>query len=257
MILAIMFYDGDINNSMGLARLLADVETRYRNDVTLILVYQPGTIITTDVVETVVYCNSKFNTILTRSPLGGAGWFDGSGQLWSGSLSVSVDNKDHSSVFLIDGGDSVPLCNDWIVKLQAAHSETLKNNKRVTGFLVKLGDVPYYIHANMVLDLSFVRENTSLLKFKTLADGGRDMLEIFHFPVLYPSLLPTSRIWSAPNSRGCTPEILRKLSDAGICWLHGYKDDNLVDKARELLLGSSSRNQWSMAMARDILLGHG
>lgn len=102
MIAALQYYDGDRDAAFRLARLLADLEPSFRPDVLLALCCQPDTKIDDETLHVLAECSKKFTVEHVVSRYGCAGWADGSGQLWRGTVthfaepSSSIERaKDH------------------------------------------------------------------------------------------------------------------------------------------------------------------
>jgi len=241
MICALQFYVGDQRKTLKLAKLLSDIEPVFREDVVLALVCQPDTLDCKDIEDTVRYCSRKFPVVFVRSEFGAKGWFDGSGQLWSGTLKYFTENDyGHKSIFTCDGGDGVPLVRKWIDKLVARHDKTIAEGKFITGIPIPW-NIPQSVHANMIIDLDFVRSSPSLLKTQTTAEGAVHVFEMQHFNVLCPATSRCLEIrWSPDNDAPVSQKVLDMYAKAGMVWLHGYKDEDLVDKARSMLLGNDS-----------------
>ena len=180
MILALQYYLTDSERAMLLARLLADIEPSYRDDVILGLICQPGTPTTKIVSDTIVHCSKKFPVIQACSTQGGKGWAAGSCKLWRGTIlhfNELFNSKKitHDCIFTFDGCDGVPLHRNWIELLLAEHQVTRQKGKRVSGILtVDNFDQPH-INGNMILDLLLPTEATVLLEQPTddmLATGA-------------------------------------------------------------------------------------
>lgn len=130
MIIALQYYAGDLERTMSLARLLADVEPAPRADVVLALVCQPGTPVTSLVEKTLVHCSRKFPVEHVVSPLGAEGHPEGCTFLWAGTMQhyygkYRRGETSHESIMTLDGVDGVPLHLGWVDMVLAEHAETL------------------------------------------------------------------------------------------------------------------------------------
>jgi hypothetical protein len=234
LILALQFYEGDQKKSMALAKLIADIEPDYRDDVVLCLVTQPDTKKTKDVTSTVKYCSEKMSTQFVKSKNGAKGWQNGSGELWRGAMEAcySISNGE-GAVFTFDGGDGVPLCVNWIDRLIEGHKDTLAQGRKITGSIMH-GDM---VNGNMILDVSLWNQVKDR-SLKISEKGGLDIWEAQYGDILFPNTLCSSVIYNEWNSRtGISVQGLRDRAKNGYVWSHGWKDEDLVDKARELILG--------------------
>ena len=241
MIIALQYYTTDMERTMSLARLLSDLEPRFRNDATLGLVCQPDTPSTELLRKTIEHCSSKFNVISFRSKYGARGWADGSGQLWTGTMEHFFDLHSMGAVpsdyiFTCDGGDGVPLHNNWIDLMMEEHLHTRQEGKTVTGRLNL--DVPSHPHinANMILDLSLWSKYPSLHHIPLGArQRDNNTLDMYHAKILVPESCPSTVIHHEWNRTGMTMDKMRTIAKTSV-WLHGYKDQALRTMARDFLL---------------------
>jgi len=225
MIISIMFHNGDKGKSLALSKLIADIEPNRRDDVLLALVSQPGTDLA-GVRDAVNYCSSKMPSIAFtsgRQPLGA----NGTAELWCGAVDYFYANPcGHSSIFLVDGGDSVPLRATWIDDLIAEHTKTLADGRIITG-----------CHSNKIIELSVWDILPALRSMTSIPGGAVPSWEYDYDDIITPHMFRTVAIYNEWNSRtGISVEGLRGRA-ARSAWSHGWKDTDLVDKARELILG--------------------
>jgi hypothetical protein len=249
MIVALQFCEGDMEATMSLARLIADLETRFRDDTKLSLVYQPGTSLTPLVSRTLYHCSLKFEVELVESPLGAAGHPEGCTALWAGTCRHYFNEHEsgrskHTSILTLDGGDGVPLHRDWIAVVQAEHEITLGRGKLITGTPYFLGTCPLHVNPNAVFELD-VFGKTSLLTDVPKYDGTL----LTHFDVYHrAAMLDHAELSSIVHTdwRGgghaATREILAERSRESV-WLHGYKDPGLHWIAREHLASNPAPPQ--------------
>jgi hypothetical protein len=232
MILALQFYEGDQTKALALAKLLADIEPKYREDVTLGLVTQPDTPDCNEITNAVAYCSNKFKTVYVKSTRGGKGWRDGSGQLWCGTMEHFSNNPMwHTSIFTFDGGDGVPLRTTWIDDLKKEHEKTTQKGKLVSATFYH-----DFINGNMVTELDLWRKHLSLHPLKLLSkDGLCDIWERQFKETMVPLANPSKIVRNDWDQHNVTNHKLIELSKEFI-WLHGYKDTDLVDTARLFLL---------------------
>lgn len=254
MILALQFYEGDKDNAMKLARLLADIESTPRNDVLLALVCQPGTLLDGRVKDTIDYCSKKFVVEHVVSRYGAKGWADGSGQLWTGTMEhfheqwkkglVSFD-----TIFTFDGGDGIPLRRDWIDVLKREHSRALSLGKLVVGCKKEMigGNKSgkwrprTHINGNMILHLSIWDKYASLHQVPL---GASMMMsntwDMYHADVFLVEAMPTGFIRSEWRKRGLNETILQDRARHSV-WLHGYRDYDIAGTARKFLMSGSRK----------------
>lgn len=240
MIVAIQYYAGDLAQAMSLARLLADIESDFRNDVLLSLICQPGTPREPAVERTIVHCSLKFAVEHVESPLGAEGHPAGCTALWTGALQhyfaryLRGDCPRHASIFMVDGGDGVPLHRNWINLLRVEHRLTRCWGKSITGTPYFLGTCPLHVNPNAVFDFE-VFKKTRLLTDVPEYDGTvLTNFDVYHRAEMLDNASLSSVVrtdWRG-DGRRITREILLARSRESV-WLHGYKDPRLYWLCRE------------------------
>ena len=182
------------------------------------------------------YCKTKFDTISVKSSLGASGWWNGSGQLWTGTMEFFTENySSFGSIFTLDGGDSAPLCVDWINKLQQEHAITSGAGKLITGKICFNNNMAY-VNGNMVLDLSIWDKYPNLHSIPiSTQESSCDIWEGYHKSTFLSEVRDPGFLCNEWKANGITKDILADKAKSAI-WLHGYKDENLVDAARSFLL---------------------
>jgi len=229
MIVAIQFHDGDARKALELARLIADIEPAYRCDVLLGLVCQPSTH-TEEAERVALYCAAKMPTELFVSPRPPQDK-KGCADLWAATVEHFAYNpRGHSFVCTFDGGDSAPLRRTWLNDLAAEHTATVAQGKTITGF----SQGSNFINANMMIELSVWR-NCEELRSRISRPLSHWIWEPQFYDILGPRVRLSPVIWSEYNSHGITVQWLRGLAEHS-AWSHGWKDEDLVDKSRELLI---------------------
>ena len=247
MILGLQYYEGDLKRTMKLARLLSDIEPKPRADVQLALVCQPDTPTTQLVLDTITHCQTKFKVEHHVSKYGALGWADGSGQLWRGTMEHfhslwKSGQTPHHSIFTLDGGDGVPLHNNWLDLLIAEHTKTNAASKLVTGVRMIcpshwIQKYPTHINGNMVLELSILDDHPELLLTPLGARlEAQNTWDMYHANTFLELASSSTVVHSDWNHTGATPWLFKEHSQNSI-WLHGWKDEALCDLARDYLLG--------------------
>jgi hypothetical protein len=252
MIVALQYYEGDLERTMSLARLLADVELRPRLDVLLALVCQPGTPETELVRRTVAHCRRVFPTILVTSEYGAVGHPEACTALWRGTASHfykqargsleghvfqdPLTKTWHTSLLTLDGGDGVPLHRDWIDLMIRAHVHH-NTDKLITGTPYYLGTCPLHVNPNAIFELE-VFSRTKLLTDVPKYDGTvLTNFDVYHREEMlrHASLSSIVRTDWRGGGEKATRELLLDRSRESV-WLHGYKDPDLYWTSREHLL---------------------
>jgi hypothetical protein len=250
MIVALPFYDGDLEQTMSLARLLADIEPVPRDDVVLALVHQPDTKIDELVRRTVDHCRLKFTVDLVASPLGGQGHPSGCTALWAGTVTHYFERwkrgdlwrglpRVHDCILTLDGGDGVPLHPDWIDLFRSQHWQTVQKGMAITGSPYYLGGCPLHVNPNAIFELS-IFEKTKLITDIPRHDGTlATHFDIYHREEMlaHSELSSVVRTDWRGDGQKMTPDLMRELARRAI-WLHGYKDPDLSWIARKHLAAS-------------------
>jgi hypothetical protein len=249
MILALQYYDGDLDRTMSLARLLADIEPRPRTDILLALVCQPGTPRPEIVTRTIAHCRRKLCVTEVVSEFGASGYPAACNALWRGTVShfyreyastgSDVDPGRHSSILTLDGGDGVPLHNDWIDRMISAHLYTLRQGKLITSTPYFLGTCPLHMNPNAVFHLDVFARTRLLDEAPTYADPkwANFAFDVYHRAEMLEHACPSSVVHTDWHGGGL-PASLNLLRDRSLrsLWLHGYKDGNLYRITREHLV---------------------
>lgn len=164
---AIQFWDGDRDEALRLARLLADIEPSPRSDVSLVLAcrydideHAP------DIMRTRAYCEKKFPAVVMRSKRVAKGHPDGCFGLWVGTAENCyeglVRGEPFDNVFFVES-EGAPTRFDWIDQLKKQHQITLDSGKFVTGPRME-GNQFYQTHINgsCVMNMHFFKNFPSL-----------------------------------------------------------------------------------------------
>lgn len=156
--LVLQFYDGDQAAALELAKLLADIEAKPRDDVLLVFARRFDTPMCPEIEAAAEYCRAKFPVVHDfQSRRVATGRPDGCFGLWAGGLELLWEHYlagDHAcaSAFTFEP-DGVPMTKNWIWRLQEAHKETQSLGKRVTGsrtnFLLP------HVNGSLIIDLAY------------------------------------------------------------------------------------------------------
>jgi hypothetical protein len=240
MILALRFSSEGQAQTMKLARLLADLEPKPRQDVLLAFTHKTMEVLDLRLFDDVFsHCSQKFQ--VTRAAVGTdpRGWPWGPNDMWIRTVDYfATEFKKglrHDSIFVIDGNDGVPLYPRWIDLVKDEHARTLTLGRRVTGAASRLGTRGEHVNANMVVEFSFWHNHPELAV--SVPEEGRCSRahDVYHGKIFLKEASTSSLICNEWRSRGITREIMDERA-ARSAWLHGYKDENLCDVARQRLV---------------------
>jgi hypothetical protein len=235
-ILALQYCKKDLDRSMELAHLLADLEPSYRTDVVMALVRDSATPHDPTVDDAFDHCRERFPTVQLVLPHATTGWPEGPNRLWAGVMDHfaslwSSRATDHRSIFTIDGGDGIPLHNNWLDLLQAEHATTTKAGKRVSGVPGIDNLQRDHLSGNMILDLSMWIDYPRIHECPP-----HDGWDCYHASIFISEASLSSVVrndWRC--CRSLSADLLEEYARTSVWW-HGYKGSELRKIARRYLL---------------------
>lgn len=238
-LLALQFWEGDKAQAMRVARLVADLEVRHSERVDFLFVSRFDC---TQDMDTVKYVSSKFNThTFINRHRRGSGWPFGCNDLWFGTMDHVYTERlarkmpDYKFILTFEA-DSCPLRRDWVLRL-----EEFWDNARVKvcGPMVPYGPPESghrHINGNTMLsgDMDFLHWVSRKVGGCNPA-GGWDWLLAPQFMKLGWANCPLMRShWRAPDA---TDAGIVKLQEHGVAFLHGVKDESVINYIRRTALG--------------------
>jgi hypothetical protein len=239
MIAAFQYYEGDLNQTMSLVRLLADLEPVSRTDVTLALVRQPDTPMTSLTVKTIKHCERKFPVIHFASARGAHGHPVACTAIWTGMMEFFHSNCPHEAVLSLDGGDCVPLHRNWISLMLEEHKRTLEAGKLITGTPYYLGGCPLHVNPNAIFQMSVWTMAPSLQKPPVYNGTLLTHFDIFHRRAMLTNASLSSVVhtdWQGAGNK-ISWSLMAERARTSV-WLHGYKDSELYSVARQYLFST-------------------
>lgn len=241
LVVALQFYTGDWYKAMKLARLLADLEERRRENVTLVFVRTSECTGAKVIGEVVRRCSEVFFSeelvIYPDTPARRARWEHlnqwpvGPNVLLQGAVEhfLGMDPR-WTTFFSVDGGDSVPLHRDWLDILLADHQGTVDAGLQVTGNVRRDGLGRWHVNGNMVVERSFFAGHPEV----AVMPEPREPYDMYYAPAYLSAGRGSSVLRCEWQKWGLRPERIAEVARES-AWLHGYKDGNLVEMAREFL----------------------
>jgi hypothetical protein len=236
LIIAVQYYGGDELQALRLARLLADIEPRPRDDATVLLVRRADVPLSDEARRTAQHVSKKFPVMLARSKREGVGHPAGCNALMGGTMDHlaalwRAGDLLRSAVFLAES-DGCPLRRDWLDVLLDEHERTLEDGLSVTG--------PYmavfpHINGTMVLEVPWWIDHPSV--HVTPPDQGFD---IFHRRTYLRAARRTKLIMNIHHSKKWTDDQLSPLG-AEHAWITSVKDNSVIDWAENALLTPAAR----------------
>jgi hypothetical protein len=232
LVIAMQFWHGDESRAMRVARLIADIEPRRRDDVIFAFCRRFDTPETKLAWDTFLHVGAKFGVMPIRSQREATGHPDGCFGLFAGTLDVLArgwqDGTLRAHSVLMLEADGVPLRADWLDVLLAEHRRTLEAGKRVTG---PLTERPLrHINGTLAMAFSCWIDRPSLHSCPP-----RQAWDLFHAEVLMAEARPTTLIKNAYGSGNWSAESLAVMAKE-TAYLCSQKDDSCLDWAELTLV---------------------
>jgi hypothetical protein len=231
---AIQFWDGDRDEALKLARLLADIETSWRGDVALILAMRFDVREDSrDILSTKRYCEKKFPTWTMRSKRVATGHPDGCFGLWAGTAEncheAFLRGEPFDNVFFVES-EGRPTRFDWIDQIKRQHQVTLDAGKYVTGPRMEGNQFyPTHINGSCVLSMHFFRNAMSL------HSCPRGIAwDCFHARTMVCAAGPGQGIINLYGAHDLSLSVFKTMA-RDYAWVASVKDDSAHDCAKTLL----------------------
>lgn len=236
-VIALQFYEGDFHAAMRLARLLADIEPRRRDDAVLAFCPRFDLEPSREQYETFLYCGHKFGVMNVAIKRQGTGHPTAANEMWGGIMDVMSEGwragqLHYPSVFFAEP-DGCPLKRDWLDLLIAEHEQALCAGKRVTGALMRHA-VPH-VNGSMVLHCSAWLDRPSL--HVTPPEQAFDM---FHAAALMAEVQPTTLLANPYGATGWSDGALAAIAH-DTAYLLNTKDDSAIAWAERTLVPRAPR----------------
>lgn len=240
-LIALQFWQGDKEQAMQLARLLADLEPKHCDRADLLLVSRFDCVVDQ---ATVKHVARKFNTFSYISKRRGTGWPHGCNELFFGMLEWFYHKKEagqipnYKAVFAIEA-DGIPITPNWIARLNEEWDEINRNAKvYVAG--AWLNDGPHgvgHINGNALFsgDTKFM---TWLVRRVggCNSDVGWDWIYAKDFKNWGWQPIPQIKsVWRTP----ITETIFKGEIEQGTVWYHGVKNQDGIKLCRKHFLGET------------------
>jgi hypothetical protein len=260
LVVAVQFFTGDWFRAMKLARLLADFEQRRRDDVCLLFVRTtecPATRVLDDVVAR---CSEVFHveslvvrpdTPERRERWGLLGrWPVGANVLWQGAVEYFLHRMDSrwSTLFTVDGGDSVPTCREWLDVLLEDHAKTVAAGLGVTGQVGMDGIGRWHVNLNQVVERTFLNAHPEVVEMPVGVHLW-EPIDMYRAGVFLPECRASTVIRSDWRYVGASLSDFTEVS-RNSAWWHGCKDGNFVDLAREYVFGGGGPRSRPLDLGR-------
>lgn len=234
LVLALQYWEGDEEQALTLARLLADIEKVQTDQVLLVLARRADCSLSLEARRTQLYCAQKFTTLCIQSERRETGHPDGCFGLWAGTAAKlyqlwmrgAIPWEAGRTTFLAEA-DGGPLSQWWKQRLIASHDITRRRNLRVTGPVM---EHPFlHVNGNFMMDLSLIGDYPALMSCPS-----KVAWDLHQAPILVKEARCSFVIRNEYDTRDWTPGVLNPLGRE-TAWLHGCKDESLFDYIRLML----------------------
>lgn len=247
LVVSLMFCHRDWLKASRLVCLLADLERRRRDDVTLLFVrandFQENSVMDAAIarcaevfrVENVFVRPDRPSRAAQWHNLGN--WIEGSNILWSAVVEhvVRKMGPEWSTVFFADGGDGAPLHRDWVDILLEDHARTVGQGLQVTGGLRMCRGIKH-VNGNVVMSRSFLVDHPEFVE----VPGRCVEYDVHYVDTFLPAARGSSFIYCSWHQFGADQNQFASASEYAVWW-HGCKDGDFVQKAREHLASDRPR----------------
>lgn len=247
MVMALMFWAGDKDQAMALARLIADLEPAPRTDVYFLF---SARFDCEHDEETIKYVAKKFIVLRHTTKRKATGWPNGPNQMMACTYEYVVESwrarKIQATHVLFMEADCVPLNKDWVSMLDAEYKTC---GKKVLGAWLEKGDCNCrHINGNCIISVDFWKKCPQI--FHPPSRGGWDAALAY---AMMPNGAPSKLIFSdyqlgqdhnpwrgdeylwLPKKYGCPENPLHNI-DLQPVWYHGCKTMQSITAVRKRLL---------------------
>jgi hypothetical protein len=235
MLIALLFWEGDKEQAMKLARLLADLEIGHSTKADFLFVSRFDSKVDP---ATVKYVSRRFNTYTHISRRRGVGWPVGCNSIFFGGLEwiyhkMAAGQVPNYKSVLILGADTTPLIKDWIDALAQAWNRVNAEKKTyVAGAMSEAGG---RMHING--DCMLLSGDLKFLKWLAVTVGdvrvpaGWDWVLASEFERWgWADINFIKSLWRKATFQ---PEEWERAEEFGIKMVHGVKDFSLQDLVRK------------------------
>lgn len=227
-LLALQFWHGDAAQAMKVARLIADLEPAMSERADFLFISRFDT---SQNQATVKHVSRKFHTFTHVNQRRGVGWPSGCNDLFFGTMdwvyTFREANKvpNYKAVMLLES-DSCPLHSGWIQQMSEGWDRAKAN---VYGPLLSNGP---HINGNCMMSCepNFLRW-IAREKGGCSPAGGWDYILYHEFKKRGAANAPGMRSWW--RCANVTQPTYETLLQQGVYFLHGCKDDSLLNLVRQ------------------------
>lgn len=240
-LIVLPFWSGDKDQAMMLARLLADIEPKHSEDADFLFVARFDC---EHNLETISYVSRKFNVHTHVSRRRVTGWPGGCNAVFFGAMEwiyhkMESGQVPHYKAIFMMGADGAPFSADWISQLHQKWDEKQLTCSRPFMAGALLLD-PQGIHDHINGDCALLSGDLKFLRWlvKGVCDitvpAGWDWVLAGDFKKWgWAGIREIKSVWRK-STRFSQAEWNSEIK-FGTLWLHGQKDNSLLDVCRENL----------------------
>jgi hypothetical protein len=237
LLLVLQYWKGDRDQAMALARFIADLQPFKCANADFLFVARFDCPHDMDAIN---YVSKKFNVSHYVSKRRGTGWPNGCNDLWFGAMewvqSMMAERRipAYKAIFTFEA-DGVPLSPNWINQFSADWDAEAKKHETFV-FGAQLEAPGPHINGN-----AMVSGHPAFLHWVVRKVGGAPPNAGWDY-VLYRDFKKWGA-WNYPKlrsywgSKTFTRAGFANELSAGTVWLHGIKDNSLLEMARKKFLG--------------------
>lgn len=240
LLLVLQWWEGDRRQAEKLARFLADIEPRHSNLADVLLVCRFDSKISADLTP---HLSRKFNTYSYKTPRSNVGWPAGCNDLWACAMEwvyhmrVAKKTPAYKAIFTFEA-DGGPLIPNWIAEMSAEWDRVSREKPVVmAGPLVQVPGEHINGNALMSGDLEFLKWGVLRGNFRPRVPGGWDWVLRDTFKQMGWANIPRMR--SYYNSATFTINQYLQMREEKLIWVHGIKDDSLIDMGKIWIAGTN------------------
>jgi hypothetical protein len=231
-LLALQFWKGDRDQAMRMARYVADLAPEFSDQADFLF---SARFDCPHDSETVKYVSRKFNVWTHQCRRRGVGWPHGCNELWFGTMAwihsmIETLRMPHYKAVLTFEADCVPMRRDWLTHF---HREWDRANEKKPTYVLgaKLMAPGEHINGNALFStrLDFLRWLSKDI-VSANSSAGWDYWLAPEFKQWGWAVMPNHlSYW---NTKSLPEEVIEDLFRKDIVFLHGVKDDSVLDAAR-------------------------
>lgn len=237
-LVALQYWEGDRAQAAKLVNFLADLEKAHNDKADFLLVNR----FDCKPLKEISILSRKFNTFTYQSPRGATGWPYGCNSLaaatitWAFRMCESGKAPLYKAIFTCEA-DGCPIFEDWVSRMDKAWA--VANSPKPVCIAGPLVPHPAeHINGNCLINGSMENLQWMSRQLHAVKAGGWDYVLAREFKFRGWADIPTMK--SYYHTRDYTVEQYHKMMADELIWVHGVKDESLIDLGRVYILGAKN-----------------